>query len=237
MAWGALLFALLVATGAGFRLGYERHVLNFRKHDPDRLIWLALAAAFFLSLVAWPVYELYDYVRPFPTGEHRHPHPIAWVSFPVAVALPLLTGNMVGRFRLRWFSDQPKSWQREREHRPTGFDFVMQGSPSGKGPFLYIELKEVAGEKEAGGKRVVIGRPRHASPTPYPQDVYIEPLYFDGLEKDIDMEKARHQEWTPTGGGVLVRADDILITRVYPIPDKEENPNVQDVEEEPLQEA
>lgn len=234
MAWGALLFALLIATGAGFRLGYERHVLNFRKHDPDRLIWLALAASLFLSLVAWPVYELYDYVRPFTAGEHRHPHPIAWVSFPVAVALSWLTGNMIGRFHRRRLSDQSKSWQREREHRPTGFDFVMQRSPSGKGPFLYIELKAVA---DTDKKRVVIGRPRHASPTPYPQDVYIEPLYFDGLEQDIDMEKARHQEWTPTGGGVLVRADDILITRVYPISEKEEKPNVQDAEEEPLQEA
>ena len=214
MAWGALLFALLIATGAGFRLGCERHVLNFRKHDPDRLIWLALAASLFLSLVAWPVY--------------------AWVSFLVAVALPWLTGNMIGRFHRRRLSDQSKSWQREREHRPTGFDFVMQRSPSGKGPFLYIELKAVA---DTDKKRVVIGRPRHASPTPYPQDVYIEPLYFDGLEQDIDMEKARHQEWTPTGGGVLVRADDILITRVYPISEKEEKPNVQDAEEEPLQEA
>lgn len=228
------MFALLIATGAGFRLGYERHVLNFRKHDPDRLIWLALAASLFLSLVAWPVYELYDYVRPFAAGEHRHPHPIAWVSFPVAVALPWLTGNMIGRFHRRRLSDQSKSWQREREHRPTGFDFVMQRSPSGKGPFLYIELKAVA---DIDKKRVVIGRPRHASPTPYPQDVYIEPLYFDGLEQDIDMEKARHQEWTPTGGGVLVRADDILITRVYPISEKEEKPNVQDAEEEPLKEA
>ena len=214
MAWGALLFALLIATGAGFRLGCERHVLNFRKHDPDRLIWLALAASLFLSLVAWPVY--------------------AWVSFLVAVALPWLTGNMIGRFHRRRLSDQSKSWQREREHRPTGFDFVMQRSPSGKGPFLYIELKAVA---DTDKKRVVIGRPRHASLTPYPQDVYIEPLYFDGLEQDIDMEKARHQEWTPTGGGVLVRADDILITRVYPISEKEEKPNVQDAEEEPLQEA
>lgn len=52
MTLGALVFALLVATGAGFRLGYERHVLSYGRHDPDRLIWLAFAAALFLAVLA-----------------------------------------------------------------------------------------------------------------------------------------------------------------------------------------
>ena len=209
MTLGALVFALLVATGAGFRLGYERHVLSYGRHDPDRLIWLAFAAALFLAVLAWPIYELYDHLRSLGAGEQRHPPPSAWVSLPVAVALPWVAGDVSGRIRQRMPANRPASRRRERNRRPTSFDFVMQRHPREVPPLLWIKLKE-----DAGQQHVVIGRPRHASPTPYPQDVYLEPLYFHGTDEDLEAARA-NKELNPHSGGILVRFDDILYTRVW----------------------
>lgn len=76
-------------------------------------------------------------------------------------------------------------------------------------PLLWIKLKE-----DAGQQHIVIGRPRHASPTPYPQDVYLEPLYFHGTDEDLEAARA-NKELNPHSGGILVRFDDILYTRVW----------------------
>ena len=209
MTLGALVFALLVATGAGFRLGYERHVLSYGRHDPDRLIWLAFAAALFLAVLAWPIYELYDHLRSLGAGEQRHPPPLAWMSLPVAVALPWVAGDVSGRIRQRMPANRPASRRRERNRRPTGFDFVMQRHPREIPPLLWIKLKE-----DAGHQYIVIGRPRHASPTPHPQDVYLEPLYFHGTEKELKATRA-YKKLNPQGGGILIRSDDVLFTRVW----------------------
>lgn len=209
MTLGALMFALLVATGAGFRLGYERHVLSYGRHDPDRLIWLAFAAALFLAVLAWPIYELYDHIRPLGMGEQRHPPFLGWVSLPVAVALPWMAGDVSGRIRRRWPTNRPAPRRRERNKRPTGFDFVMQKHPHEKAPLLWIKLKE-----DAGKQHIVIGRPRHASPIPYPQDVYLEPLYFHGTDEELEAARA-NKGLDPKNGGILVRFDDILFTRVW----------------------
>ena len=209
MTLGALMFALLVATGAGFRLGYERHVLSYGRHDPDRLIWLAFAAALFLAVLAWPIYELYDHIRPLGMGEQRHPPFLGWVSLPVTVALPWMAGDVSGRIRRRWPTNRPAPRRRERNKRPTGFDFVMQKHPHEKAPLLWIKLKE-----DAGKQHIVIGRPRHASPIPYPQDVYLEPLYFHGTDEELEAARA-NKGLDPKNGGILVRFDDILFTRVW----------------------
>lgn len=209
MTLGALLFALLVATGAGFRLGYERHVLSYGRHDLDRLIWLAFAAALFLAVLAWPIYELYDYVRPLGTGEQRHPPLLAWMCLPMAVALPWVAGEVSGRIRCRWPTNRPAPRRRARRNRPTGFDFVMQRHPQEKAPLLCIKLKE-----DVGRQHIVIGRPRHAAPTPYPQDVYLEPLFFHGTNEELEAAIA-NKELEPKSGGILVRFDDILYTRVW----------------------
>ena len=158
--------------------------------------------------LAWPIYELYDHIRSLGAGEQRHPPLLAWVSLPVAVALPWMAGDVSGRIRQRLPTNRPAPRQRERNRRPTGFDFVMQRHPHEKAPLLWIKLKE-----DTGQPHIIVGRLRHASPTPYPQDVYLEPLYFHGTDEEL--EAARDNKGlNPKSEGILVRYDDILYTRV-----------------------
>lgn len=101
MAWGALLFALLVATGAGYRLAYEKHIRSSRKYDPDRLVWLAYAAALFLAFLSWPIYEIYDEINPLEERTEagnpiQHPSGWVWVSIPGLVAITWVFGHLMG---------------------------------------------------------------------------------------------------------------------------------------------
>lgn len=221
MSVGALLLALLVATGAGFKLGYERHVPGFSKHDPDRLVWLAFAAALFMAVFAWPVYEAYDYMRPLGTDGHRHPPLWGWAGLPVAVVLPWAAGDLSGRARRRWLANRPESQRRGRPDSPTGFDYVMSKSLRGQSSAttLWLQLKG-----DEGRHYVVVGRLKHASFIPHQQDVYLEPVYFHGTEARFSQLEARRsgEAWEPLEVGVLVRFDDVLAARVLLNAEKED---------------
>ena len=136
-------------------MGYERHVPGFSKHDPDRLVWLAFAAALFMAVFAWPVYEEYDYMRPLGTDGHRHPPLWGWAGLPVAVVLPWAAGDLSGRARRRWLANRPESLPRDRPDSPTGFDYVMSKSLRGQSSAttLWLQLKG-----DEGRQYVVVGR-------------------------------------------------------------------------------
>lgn len=211
MSVGALLLALLVATGAGFKLGYERHVPGFGKHDPDRLVWLAFAAALFMAVFAWPVYEAYDYMRPLGTGEHRHPPLWGWAGLPVAVVLPWAAGDLSGRARCRWLANRSESRRRGRLDSPTSFNYVMNEPLRGQSSAttLWLQLKG-----DEGRQYVVVGCPQHASSISHPQDIYLEPVYFHGTEAQLLEARERGVTWEPLEVGVLVRFDEVLVARV-----------------------
>lgn len=211
MSVGALLLALLVATGAGFKLGYERHVPGFSKHDPDRLVWLAFAAALFMAVFAWPVYEAYDYMRPLETDEHRHPPLWGWAGLPVAVVLPWAAGDLSGRARRRWLANRPEPLPRGRLRSPTSFDYVLNEPLRGQSSAttLCLQLKG-----DEGRQYVVVGCLKHASSIPHRKDVYLEPVYFHGTEAQLLEARHRGDEWGTWDEGALVNFDDVLTARV-----------------------
>lgn len=219
MSVGALLLALLVATGAGFKLGYERHVPGFGKHDPDRLVWLAFAAALFMAVFAWPVYEAYDYMRPLETDEHRHPPLWGWAGLPVAVVLPWAAGDLSGRARRRRLANRSESLPRGRPDSPTSFNYVMNEPLSGQSSAttLWLQLKG-----DEGRQYVVVGHPKHASFIHHQQDVYLEPVYFHGTEARLLEARRSGEAWKPLEVGVLVRFDNVLAARVLSNAEKED---------------
>lgn len=228
MSWGTLLFALLVATGAGYRLAYEKHVRNFKKYDPDRLIWLAYSAVLFIAAFAWPIYEIYDQLHFIEVGKNlsnrQHPSVWVWIAIPILVTVTWVAGHLCGLMKLHWQTLQFKTRQ-EEDKMPTSFDFAMQttakrrgkrkGMPTEVAPLLWIVIKG-----HEGTIYYVIGRPRYASPpsyssTSYPQDIYVEPLYFHGTEDEWKSDSENGSEMTPLGGGTWVRTDNILFIRLW----------------------
>lgn len=233
MAWGALLFALLVATGAGYRLAYERHVRSSRKHDPDRLIWLAYAAALFLAFFAWPIYEIYDQISPLETGEenptNRHPSWWVWGTIPGLAVITWIVGHLSGRARSRSLANQSEAHMKERNESYTGFDFVMYA------PLMHASLKDVPDtsrdtllmiqlKPNNGQEYIVIGHPRYAAASPHPLDIYLKPVFFHGTK---ELLAARAGGDTPylerQGHGVLVRYEDVLFTIVLISEEEESN--------------
>lgn len=218
MAWGALLFALLVATGAGYRLAYEKHVRNFRRHDPDRLIWLAYSATLFIAIFAWPIYEIYDQLYSVGVGEtlskRQHPSLWVWIAIPILVVGTSAVGHLYGWVWFRYLAPQYETKLKEKDEIPTGFDFVMRkpakGTTTGLAPLLWIVIKGHEGQTY-----YVYGRRKHTSSTPYPQDIYIEPLYFHGTEQEWKADRKRGSIMRPLGGGTWVRADNILFIRLW----------------------
>ena len=217
MAWGALLFALLVATGAGYRLAYEKHVRSYRRHDPDRLVWLAYSAALFLALFAWPIYEVYDQI--YLAGaeinpEQRHPSFWVWVAIPGLVVVTWVVGHLSGRARSRLLTSRTDAQMKAKYESQTGFDFVMYAplkSQPTTDTMLLVKLKE-----DIGKEYIVIGHPRYAAASPHTLDVYLKPVFFHGTEEEL---KARRYSNVPDlirqDYGVLVRYDDVLFAKVW----------------------
>lgn len=228
MAWGALLFALLVATGAGYRLAYEKHIRSSRKYDPDRLVWLAYVAALFLAFFAWPIYEIYDEINPLiariETGNAiKHPSYWVWIAIPGLVAITWMVGYLIGRIRGYWLTSQPKAREIAQYYdSQTGFDFVMY-SPLKRRSFattiLLVQLK--ADGQDQG--YYVVGYPRFASAAPPSPDIYLNPTFFYGTKDQLESHRRSNSDGFAIQGyrfkaqvhGVLVQYDDILSIKVW----------------------
>lgn len=210
MSWGVIVFALIIASGAGFLWGYERHIFGYGKNDPERFIKLAFTTALFVSILAWPIYEAYDYIRPLQQGQ-RHPSLLIWVGLPIAVLIPWSIGELWG-----WFM-QSRSQSVRHGRIPTGFDFVMKPVHEKNPPLLQIQLKS-----DNGQSLVVLGHPLHTSTTPDPRDVYIEPVFFYGTKEKFDQTYDSGMKLDdPLDIGVLIDLDDVLSTQVLRMPEPE----------------
>ena len=208
MSWGVIVFALVIASGAGFLWGYERHIFGYGKNDPERFIKLAFTTALFVSILAWPIYEAYDYIRPLQPGQ-RHPSLLIWVGLPIAVLLPWSVGELWGRLK------RSRSQSVRHGRIPTGFDFVMKPVHEKNPPLLQIQLKS-----DNGQSLVVLGHPLHTSTTPDPRDVYIEPVFFYGPKEKFDQTYDSGMKLDdPLDIGVLIDLDDVLSTQVLRMPE------------------
>ena len=226
MAWGALLFALLVATGAGYRLAYEKHIRSSRKYDPDRLVWLAYAAALFLAFLSWPIYEIYDEINPLEERTEagnplQHPSGWVWVSIPGLVAITWVFGHLMGWVRGHHLTSWPKARKRAQFYdSQTGFDFVMYSPLKRKSSATTILLVQLKAHGQDQGYYVV-GYPRFASAAPRSPDIYLNPTFFYGTKdkleahRDSNEFKIQGYKFKTQRYGVLVRYDDISSIKVW----------------------
>lgn len=187
MGWIIGLIIILVPVGGtGFIWTFERHVPSFRHHLPDRVYKLVYSSLIFATIYAWPaffVYTTYIQTNLYPPSE-------VWVGIIVAVILPPLLGEIIGiywdRIKPWWDSILQKFFQYETERHPsipTAYDYVVQSLVNGKGarPLAMVHFTDATGHV----RYLVVGYLCHASATPYPQDMYLNPTYFLGPENNF----------------------------------------------------
>lgn len=170
MAWTFGLLALFVSTGAGFVWGYERHVRSYTLHVRDRIVRLSYAGAVCLSFYAGPLYLVYSHYFISMDNEPLQLPIWIWPGLIGAVVLPWFAGMIFGRF----FSKLPR--QVSITSVPTGYAYVLDLLRTHQTVFL-IKLKS---------RTLIIGCPERASATPNQLDMYVCPLFFQGLEDDLE---------------------------------------------------
>lgn len=184
MEWTAGLIIILVSIGgAGFVWTFERHVPSFRHNLPDRVHKLVYSSLIFAGIYAWPTFFVYtNYIR-----TEAYPPAAVWIGIIGAIILPPILGEIIGvywdRIKLWWDAVLKRLFQYDSERRPsipTAFDYVVRSLVNGKGvrPLVMARFTDTTGKTPY----IVIGHLCHASATPYPQDMYLNPIYFHGSE-------------------------------------------------------
>lgn len=213
MAWITGLIILISTGGAGFIWTFERHVPSFRQHLPDRIHKLIYSSLIFAVLYSWPIYSIYtDYISP-----NNRLSWVVWLGLIVAIILPPALGEIVGilwgHIRSCWefILDKIFNYRQEwRPYIPTGFDYVIRSLVNRRKlrPLVLIRFTDTAGDKPY----IVIGHLLHASSTPYPQDIYLNPIYFLGPEKKISHKNIILDK---RDEGCLISYKDVIYTRIF----------------------
>ena len=213
MAWITGLIILISTGGAGFIWTFERHVPSFRQHLPDRIHKLIYSSLIFAILYSWPIYSIYtDYISP-----NNRLSLAIWLGLIVAIILPPALGEIVGilwgHIRSGWEFILCKIFNYRQEWRPyipTGFDYVIRSLVNRRKlfPLVLIRFTDTAGDKPY----VAIGHLLHASSTPYPQDIYLNPIYFLGPEKRISHKTIILDK---RDEGCLISYKDVVYTRIF----------------------
>lgn len=213
MGWITGLIVLISTGGAGFIWTFERHVPSFRQHLPDRIHKLIYSSLIFAVLYALPIYLVYTY---YVSPGNLLPWWI-WLGLIIAIILPPILGEIVGIYwdniRSCWELILYKVFKHKPERRPyipTGFDYVIRSLVNRRKlrPLVFIRFTDTAGDRPY----LAIGHLRHASSTPYPQDIYLNPIYFLGPEKEISRENAILDK---QNAGCLISYKDVVYTKIF----------------------
>lgn len=213
MGWITGLIIILISTGgAGFIWTFERHVPSFRHHLPDRVHKLVYSSLIFAGLYVWPFYFVYtSYVQ-----TKLHPPPWVWIGVIGAIILPPVLGEIVGiywdRIKPWWETMLDKLFEYDSERYPsipTAFDYVVRSLVNGRGvrPLVMVHFTDTTGNTPY----LVIGYLCHASTTPYPQDMYINPTYFQGPEEKFEGPGSVLKK---QDGGCLINYRNVTYTRI-----------------------
>ena len=102
-----------------------------------------------------------------------------------------------------------KHRQEWRPHIPTGFDYVIRSLVNRRRlrPLVVIRFTDTAGDKPY----LVIEHLLHASSTPNPQDIYLNPIYFLGPEEKISHKNVILDKQDE---GCLISYKDVIYTRI-----------------------
>ena len=165
MTWTFGLLTLLISAGAGFVWGYERHVRSYTQYMRDRLVRLTFAGAIWLSIYAWPLYLIYAHYLSDPDSKFQQLPGWVWPCLIGSVALPWVTGEIIGRIRRNKLPDSSSI------AIPTGFDYVINSLREHPSITLIVHLHT---------NMVVIGCPERAATTPHMLDIYLNPIFFQG---------------------------------------------------------
>ena len=218
MGWIIGLLTIVVSTGgAGFLWAFERHVPSFRQHLPDRVHKLIYTSLIFAVVYAGPTYFVYvDYIQ----YADRIPEGV-WIVLFVAIIIPPLLGELVGiywnRIRSGWefvlsqlFNYDPE----QRPYIPTAFDYVVRRR--GVRHLVMIRYTDLATHTS----HIIIGYLRHASATPYPQDMYLHPIYFHRpVDEFVDQFLVAGTDLHKQDVGCLINYRNVIYTKIL-LPDQ-----------------